>query len=488
VRRLEVPLQRRDGSLIDVSVVQSRILDAQGKVLAISSIVRDISEQKRSERENALLAAMVESSDDAITAISTDSLIISWNRGAERLLGFTAEEVLGRNFLDVYANPGDRPWAENNFREDLSAMEREPATARRIETPVMRKDGSKIEVSLVASGIFDSSAEMIGISVIMRDLTYLRRIEHEQALLAAIVNGSEDAVISIACDGEVTSWNPGAQRLYGYTAEEIVGKTLEVFVPAEHLAEVKRSLQQVISTGRSVNYEQRRIKRGGGSFDASVIVFPVRDSTGAITRTAGITRDITYLKTIEKELRQAQEYTRGLIESSIDAIVVVDRDLRIADLNDQFAKLVEVPKRFLVGSRFGSYFVDPTKAAAAVNRTLKEGSITDCDLVLRTASGREMQISFNASIFYTGGKIFGIVGVARDVTEQRAIQRKLSEEREYSRMLVESSPEALLVTAPGQLLCDVNERALELTGYSPGTDRRRNSFPVHRRRGGGGGG
>ncbi len=467
VRRLEVPLQRRDRSLIDVSVVESRILDAQGKVVAISSIVRDILEKKRSERENALLAAMVESSDDAITAISTDSLIISWNRGAERLLGFTAEEVLGRNFLDVYVHPGDRPWVENNFREDISAMEREPSTARRIEAPVMRKDGSKVEVSLVASGIFDSSGETIGMSVIMRDLTYLRRIEHEQALLAAIVNASEDAIISINLEGEIVSWNPGAQRLYGYTAEEIVGKTLEVFVPAEHIAQVKRSIQQVISSGHPINYEQRRIKRDGESFDASVMVFPVRDSSsGAITRTAGITRDITYLKAIEEELRQAQQYTRGLIESSIDAMVVVDRDLRITDLNEQFAKLIEVPKRFLVGSRFGSYFVDPAKAAAAVNRTLNEGSLTDCDLVLRTAGGREAQVSFNASIFYIGGKIFGIVGVARDVTEQRAIQRKLGEEREYSRMLVESSPEALLVTDPNQRLCDVNERALELTGYS----------------------
>ena len=588
VRRLEVQLQRRDGSLVDVSVVVSRILDSKGAVLGVSSIIRDRTDLKRAASEHALLASIVESSDDAIVSVAPDTAITSWNKGAEKLLGFSAAEALGKSVLDVHVPRVNRELVKASIEEDMAAVSRDKGTVRQVDAFVQQKNGSLIEVSLVASGIFDAAGNPIGMSTILRDITERRRAERElalyaaivnasedgiisvspelkitswnrgaetiygqkandaigqelaffippqqlertitacnqvmtngdsfdfeqsgervdgkpyvtsvnifptrdangaifgmagigrditeerrvarqQALLASIVDASEDAVVSVANNGKIVSWNPGAERLYGFTAQEALGGEIGLMVPSEGRAEVQASIDNVTRSGRSASYEQRRLRRDGTSFDASVVLFPTRDPSGKIVGTAGIIRDISYQKSIERELRRSHEYTRGLIESCIDAMVVVDREMRITDINEQLARLTEVPKKFLIGSRFDSYFVDPDKAKAAVDRTLADGFVTDYDLVLRAASGREVLVSFNASIFYTGGKVFGIFGVARDVTEQRATQNKLREEREYGQSLIASSPDALLVCDPSLKLTDVNGRAVEMTGFT----------------------
>ncbi len=125
-----------------------------------------------------------------------------------------------------------------------------------------------------------------------------------------------------------------------------------------------------------------------------------------------------------------------------------------------------MPKKSLFGSAFDSHFTEPPKARAAIERALADGYVTNIDLTLKAASGREIPISFNASLFYRAGKVFGIFGVARDVTEQRAIERTLRAEREYSRSLVQSSPDALMVSDSTLTLTDVNEQALKLTSYA----------------------
>jgi two-component system sensor histidine kinase/response regulator len=301
------------------------------------------------------------------------------------------------------------------------------------------------------------------------DITELSAVEAERDLLASIVRSAHDAIISVSRDNRITSWNPAAEKLYGYSARDALGRGFELYVPSEGLEQVRAAQAEVIATGRTAGFEQRRRRRDGTSFDVWLVAFPTYDAAGNITGSAGIVRDITRQKQTEKELREAHGYTRGLIESSIDAMVVVGRDLRITDLNEQLARLTGLPRKALIGSRFDGYFTDPARAAAAVERTLAEGYVTNYDLVLHAASGKEILVSFNASVFHgPGGGVLGIFGAARDVTEQRATERKLKAERQYSRSLVESSPDALLVSDSNFVLTDVNQQAVRLTGYSRG--------------------
>jgi two-component system sensor histidine kinase/response regulator len=453
--------------LLDIVAVP--VIAERGEVEYVLGFASDISGQMRAEHEQALLAAIVQSSDDAIFSLSPSAprfAVMTWNKGAERLFGFTADEAIGRSVAELYVVPELREHAMTLLQEDIAGFEQHPELVNHLEVQAQRKDGTRIEVSIVVSGIFEDSGKLLGTSCIIRDISERKRAEREQRMLAAIVNASHDAIIGYSKDLKITNWNPAAEALYGFSAKEAIGRGFDLFVPPEELARSLEVSRRVVETGEPVSFEQRAKNAGGGWFVSHINIFPIRDPAGNIIAGAGIGRDITRLKQIEAELREAHEYTRGLIESSIDAMVMIDGEMRITDGNQQLARLIELPKKALFGTLFESYFTDPAAARAAIRKTFADGFVSNVELAVKAASGKEIPVSFNASLFYKAGKVFGIFGVARDVTEQRAIERTLREEREYSRSLVQSSPDALLVSDASLVLTDVNERALELTGYA----------------------
>jgi two-component system sensor histidine kinase/response regulator len=462
--RFEMEFTTLKGNRRIFEILDIPLHNAAGAFETVLGFARDITEQRRAEASRDQLARIVEYSDDAIIGISTDLRLLSWNQSAERMLERSCAEALGSS-VDIFLAPEFQTAARRMMTEDIETVARDRSSVQRHEAQYRKKDGSLIDISVVSSGLFDSAGKLIGITAFIRDITETKRAERERAILAAIVESSQDAIIGVSRDLNVTSWNPAAERTYGYSAQEAVGRGIDLFVPPEELAQARGATLRMMETGQPATFEQRAKRKDGTWFTSQVNVFPVRDWAGNIVAGAGIGRDITELKRVQDELRGAQEYTRGLIESSMDAMVVVDRELRITDINEQFAKMTQVPKKMVIGSRFDSYFVEPARAAAAVNQTLADGFVANFDLVVRSASGREVQVSFNASIFHSGGKVFGIFGVARDVTAERATERTLREEREYSRSLVESSPDALLVCDTDLVLTDINEQAMQLTGF-----------------------
>ncbi len=467
VHRLEQQVARKDGSIIDVSIVASGIYDSSGELLGMSNVIRDITERRRQEREQGLLAALVKSSEDGIISVDLDARITSWNAAAEKLFGYSAKEAIGQNIANLVVPPDRRDLAVAGVKREFAAASAgRPLAVRHSEVAALRKGGGTVDVSVWVSGIYDSSGKLLGASTIVRDITEAKRAERHQRELATIVNATQDAIIGLSADSKIASWNRAAEETFGFTAEQAIGRGLDLILPLEEVERAVQGHRRVMDTGESACFELRAKRKTGESYVSQVNVFPIRDSSGKIVSTAGIGRDINALKQIETELRDAHEYTRGLIESSIDAMVTVDQEMRITDSNMQLSNLTQVPRNILLGSPFESYFTDPSVARDAVKKAFSEGFVSNIELVVKTASGREVPISFNASLFYKAGQVSGIFGVARDVTEQRAIERTLRTEREYSRNLVQSSPDAMLVSDGSLKLTDVNERALALTGYT----------------------
>src|SRR5581483_8718598 len=177
------------------------------------------------------------------------------------------------------------------------------------------------------------------------------------------------------------------------------------------------------------------------SFNASIF----KDTEGSVRGIFAVARDVTEQRRLEEQLRESQNYNRGLIESSVDALVTVDPDLTITDVNEQMIRLTGYSRDELIGSSFKDYFTEPERAAAGVRQTLAEGSVTNYELLLRSRYRREFLVSFNASIFKdTEGSVQGIFAVARDVTEQRRLEEQLRESQNYNRGLIESSVDALV--------------------------------------------
>ena len=255
-------------------------------------------EDEGAHSARAILAAIVESSDDAILSKGLDGTIISWNRGAQRIFGYTSDEMIGSPILRLIPP---------ELREEEARILAEIRAGRRVEhfeTVRMTKFGKRICVSLTISPVRDASGTVIGASKIARDITAQKAAERMGGVLAAIVQSSDDAIISTDLDGHVLSWNPAAERLYGYAAEDMVGKSVARIIPAG-LPNDQRLILSKIRAGEKIeHYETVRVSRAGRRIDVSVSVSPVHDGSGNLIGASKIARDISSLREAQRRKDQ----------------------------------------------------------------------------------------------------------------------------------------------------------------------------------------
>jgi PAS domain S-box-containing protein len=218
VHEQEVVIERPDGSRVTVSVHIDPIRDHDGAIVGAVNFFHDINEQKKAERASGLLAAIVDSSDDAIVSKSLDGIITSWNRSAERLFGYTAEEAVGQHIKLIV--PRDRQHEEATILARLGRGE----LVEHFETVRVRKDGTRLDISLTISPVRDAAGVIVGTSKVARDVTERKRAERAVAEQARLLDLSFDAIFVRDPADRITYWNNGARQLYGYTSEEALGR------------------------------------------------------------------------------------------------------------------------------------------------------------------------------------------------------------------------------------------------------------------------
>src|SRR5688572_1027157 len=300
----------KSGQPVDVYLTYSAVRDLVSGIGGVLVIARNLEESKRlekAERDQLFLSATVSSADDAIISKDLEGVVTSWNKAAETLFGYTAEEMIGQpiSMLIPFDHLNEEP-------QILSRIRRGDRIAH-YETQRVRKDGRAIHVALTVSPIRDRFGHVIGASKIVRDISERERWMEAQAaesFLGALVESADDAIISKTLDGVVTSWNSAAEKLYGYSAEEMIGKPVAILIPQDHPNEEPHILERIRRGERIARYETRRVKKDGTLIDVSLTISPIKDNLGRIIGASKIARDITEQKRAvirEREaLRQAQ--------------------------------------------------------------------------------------------------------------------------------------------------------------------------------------
>jgi PAS domain S-box-containing protein len=266
-------------------------------------------ERRRNRPEDLVaghLAAIVDSSDDAIISKSLDGIILSWNTGAERLFGYSAAEAIGQP-ITILIPPDD----SGEAFEILSRIRRGERVDH-YETVRLRKDGRPVHVSLTVSPIRDPGGAIIGASKIARDITERKTAELTMLQLAAIVASSDDAIIGKRLDGIIASWNAGAERLYQYAADEVVGRHISILVPSDQPDELPDIMARLRRGERIEHYETQRIRKDGTRIHVSVTISPVRNAAGEIIGASAIARDISQRRRLEEERGRLLEEEREL--------------------------------------------------------------------------------------------------------------------------------------------------------------------------------
>ena len=292
-------LVQRDNGEIPIDDSAAPIKDDQGRLLGVVLVFRDVSQTREAVLLNERLAAIVDSSDDIIVSKTLEGVITSWNKGAERILGYTANEVIGKNISMLMP-----PELVADMHKILERVRRGEKVDH-YETKRRHKNGQLVDVSLTVSPIRDAEGEIIGASKVGRDITGARQAEILKERLAAIVDSSDDIIVSKTLEGVITSWNKGAERILGYTADEVIGKHVSMLMPPERVDDMYKILERIGRGEKVDHYETRRRRKDGRIIDVSLTVSPIRDASGRIIGASKIGRDITEQKLIEAERLEA---------------------------------------------------------------------------------------------------------------------------------------------------------------------------------------
>jgi PAS domain S-box-containing protein len=253
-------------------------------------------------------------------------------------------------------------------------------------------------------------------------------------LLASSVESSDDAIITKTTSGIITSWNKGAENIYGYAAEEVLGKSVSLLVPPGQTDEMPAVLERIRHGETIHHYETVRQRKDGRRIHVSVSTSAIRDRAGQIIGASTIARDVTAeveaRKQAEDMLAAASQYARSLLESSLDPLVTISGDGKITDVNEATTRVTGAPREQLIGTDFSNYFTEPDKAREGYQQVFAQGFVTDYPLTIRHRDGRLTDVLYNASVYKdTRGNVIGVFAAARDVTARKRAEEELAEQR-----------------------------------------------------------
>jgi PAS domain S-box-containing protein len=308
-------IYRPDRTLRCIEITGELQPDTETVTGRILGTVRDITETRNNEemlKESAKrlgeLAAIVDSSDDVILSKDLNGIVTSWNAAATRLFGYSAEEMVGSSILKLI--PEELRSDEKTIMENIRAGKR----IEHFETVRLTKSGQFLDVSLTVSPVKDAQGKVVGASKILRDISARRQTEQTQqnlskrlAELAAIVESSDDVIVSKDLNGIITSWNAAATLVFGYSAEEMIGESILKLIP-EHLHSDEKTIIENVRAGRRVeHFETVRRTKDGRLIDVSLTVSPIKDGDGHIVGASKILRDISNRRRMEQSLVQAEK-------------------------------------------------------------------------------------------------------------------------------------------------------------------------------------
>lgn len=279
--------------------------------------------------EASLLQQVLHYSHDAIIGQTLTGRVSAWNPAAERLFGYGVEEMRGLS-MDALLPP-DRREEESFFLQRIVLGE----VVQGFATQRVCRDGSTLQVTLTLVPVHDAAKNLVGVLQIARDMTQQVLMQESESRFHALVEGTDDAIISKTTDGIVTSWNPAAARMFGYNAEEMLGRPIQALIPADRRSEETLILQQIRRGVKVDHYETVRLHKSGRPVQVSVTISPIRDSSGAIVGASKIARDISEQKRAQARL----QLTASVFANANEAVAITDVHGHIVEVNPAFTRI-----------------------------------------------------------------------------------------------------------------------------------------------------
>jgi diguanylate cyclase (GGDEF)-like protein/PAS domain S-box-containing protein len=465
----QVEYTRVDGGIMELAF---NPIVVDGVTTGISIFGKDITERKAAEESRLFLAEVVESCEEAIITNAPSGEILTWNCGAKAIYGYTAAEAIGKPFSMIIA-PERREQAAQMAVQLMSRP-----SQFEDDGMGLRKDGSRVHVTVTTWPIRNSAGEMTAICTIVRDVSEHHEAEENQALLALLVESSGDLIHAVNLDGTIASWNSGAERLTGYMSEEILGKNVEILVPPDFEGRVRQDLGP-IQEGCAIGPFDAVIRRKDGSeVDVSLTLSPIRNSDGEVVGAAAIARNISQRKQSERALQEAEKKYRDIFEGALEGMCQATPEGRFLAANPAVARILgyDSPEELIsmVRDIAEDAWVNPSERAQYLRLLEEHGFAQGFECQFKRKDGRHIWVSLNdRRVCGTDGRLLYLEGFMEDITERKRAEKRLaaatdalrvSEER--YRTAFQTSLDAININRidDGRFI-DCNQAFLDMSGY-----------------------
>jgi PAS domain S-box-containing protein len=431
---IETQRMRRDGSLVDVKLRAAPMRDEQGGIAGVLLLIEDITDGKRVEAERHATELRLRSVLDALPAAAylcdTDGLITYFNHaavkvwGREPKLNDPVDRFCG-SFKLLSANGErirhDQCWMAVALQQD-KPIENE-------EIIVEHPDGTRRLVVADVNLFRDESGKTLGAVNVLTDITERKQSEEAAARLAAIVESSDDAIVSKNAYGVIQSWNRGAERIFGYTEEEAVGQPITLVIPPDRLDEEPGILERIRRGEHIDHFESVRQRKDGGLRNVSLTISPIFNAQGQIVGASKIARDITDRKRVAEELARIQveaahdaRLHEAILASVPDQVYVFDPDHRYTYANDALLATWGKTWEEAIGKTCLELGYDAWHASmhdSEIDQVIATRQPIRGEVPFTGTNGQRVYEYIFVPVIGPDGKVEAVAGTTRDITERR---------------------------------------------------------------------
>ncbi len=455
--------QRKDGSLYHEEMRIAPVRSSTGEIINFIAIKHDVSDRRAAEEAKSLLAAIVEGSEDAIIAYSLAGIILTWNRGAEVLLGHSATEAIGRSLTLILAPERVRLLPDFTANVCLSGVPQ-------YDSVCLHKDGRRIQVSVTGSPVRNLAGEATAISLILRDVT--ERHEAERALreseerFRAVFEHAPAGISEVGLDDRIIQVNAKFCALLGYSEQELLGKCWQELCHPDDLEAAlhrKRTLREGKCT--SVDGERRYLRKDGSAVWTHARIALIRGNDGSRLCHVVHVTDITERRKAAEALRESEARFRNMADSCPSILWVSDEAGNLEFINREYRQFLGKSSSQMTAGEWRSLIHrdDAVEFVAAFEHAMKERAPFRADGRYQNADGewRLLGISGQPRLSPTG-EYMGHIGLGADITDRRLNEQA----REFHHSLIRTIQEValdgvLVVDNEGNVLSH-NERLFEV--------------------------
>jgi PAS domain S-box-containing protein len=433
---------RKEGTLVDVDLRAVSVV-VDDEPVGYYVLYHDISELQRQKR---YYESLFELSPTAIASTDPDARVTSWNPAAEQLFGYTAAEAIGRNIDDLIAtDPRVHSEAVDISARNVAGEE------VRLVTQRARKDGSLVDVQVLAAPIV-IGGEQVGSYALYHDISELQR---QKRYYESLVDVSPSAIATVDMEANVTSWNPAAERLFGYTAAEAIGRNIDELVTKdERIRAEALEVSRRGAVGEQSHLVTQRQRKDGTYVDVQVLAAPIVVG-GEQVGFYALYHDIS-------ELQRQKQYYASLLELSPTAVVAVDLEGTITSWNEAAEGLFGYRAAEAIGRSIDDVVAeDPRFKSEAIDLTQRGLAGEEVFLVTQRPrrDGSLVDVEVRSAPIVVGGEVVGMFVLYHDISE-------LQRQRRYYESLLESSPSAIVTLDLGATVRSWNPAAERLFGYT----------------------